>query len=76
MSNVIVVPHKIKLGLYSILVEEKGEELIAVCKNCGRELNPHNFKSGMNYACESQWIFCSDDCTGEWIHENKPESGY
>ncbi len=53
MNNVIVVPQKIKLGLYSIMVEEKGEELIAVCHNCGRELNPRNFITGENYACES-----------------------
>lgn len=76
MNNVIVIPYKIKLGLYSIRVEEKCEELIAVCNNCGKELDPHNFKTGENYACESEWIFCSNGCLVEYIHENTPDEGY
>lgn len=72
MNNVIVVPQKIKIGLYSIMVKEKGEELIAICSGCGTELTP----SQMKIACESEWIFCSDSCLINWIKKNKPEEGY
>lgn len=71
--NLIVVPRKIKLGLYSIMVEEKGEELIAICGGCGNRLNNiTNLKS----CCESEWIFCSESCMTDWIKNNEPEGGY
>lgn len=70
--NLIVVPRKIKLGLYSIMIEEQGEELIAICGGCGQKLS----QPLKNYCAESEWMFCSESCMMEWIKNNKPEDDY
>jgi len=74
MKGVIVIPNKIKIGLYSIMVKEVGEELVAECGNCGVELDPHKIQMGN----ESEWLFCSDKCADNYINnpDNIPDGGY
>ena len=74
MPSVIVVPNKIKVGLYSIKVIEVCDKLVAICGNCGKKLDPQKIQM----ACESEWVFCSDKCTHDFVNNprNIPDGGY
>ena len=71
--NTIVVPTKIKIGHYSIKIIEQGDELLGVCGQCSVELKIRNFEF---FCCESEWVFCSENCMDGWVKDNKPEDGY
>lgn len=76
ISSLIIVPTKIKIGLYSIMVREKIEDLIAICGGCGKDLDIGLIKHDYTFCCESEWIFCSEKCMTDWVKNNEPEGGY
>lgn len=63
----------IHIGNFKVMTELRNGKRVAICPNCGDEIEgPFH----PDFAAETGYPYCSQDCAKEHVNANAPEGGY